>query len=437
MGLIQLQNVTKEFGSLRVLDGVSVELHSGRITGIVGPNGAGKTTLFRMISGELEPDLGTVTKSRDLKVGYLTQEPTLNSDATLHDEVLSVFEGLLAIEHRMQQLSEEISHKHDSGDVSELMEQYDRLSAQFEAAGGYAHEQRLEEVLGGLGFSMEDRKLPVSALSGGQRCRAALAKLLLQDHNMLLLDEPTNHLDIDAVRWLEKFLAGHHGGAVIISHDRYLMDRVTDRIIEVDKRRLTPYSGNYSNYIETKERNRLSNERQFQKDKDFIEKERAFIAKHMAGQRTKEAQGRQKRLERRLRNGEFVTEVESQRRHVKFEFDEGGALGGEILRVEGLAKSYDGKHLFRDMGFQIHSGQRLGITGPNGTGKSTLIKILQGIVPEDSGTFEWHPRVSVAYFAQDAKALTGAVHAGQRLLRRQRRIPGLGRSFARSRTHSS
>ncbi|MCA9249732.1 MAG: ABC-F family ATP-binding cassette domain-containing protein [Phycisphaerae bacterium] len=429
MGLIQLQNVTKEFGSLRVLDGVSVELHSGRITGIVGPNGAGKTTLFRMISGELEPDLGTVTKSRDLKVGYLTQEPTLNSDATLHDEVLSVFEGLLAIEHRMQQLSEEISHKHDSGDVSELMEQYDRLSAQFEAAGGYAHEQRLEEVLGGLGFSMEDRKLPVSALSGGQRCRAALAKLLLQDHNMLLLDEPTNHLDIDAVRWLEKFLAGHHGGAVIISHDRYLMDRVTDRIIEVDKRRLTPYSGNYSNYIETKERNRLSNERQFQKDKDFIEKERAFIAKHMAGQRTKEAQGRQKRLERRLRNGEFVTEVESQRRHVKFEFDEGGALGGEILRVEGLAKSYDGKHLFRDMGFQIHSGQRLGITGPNGTGKSTLIKILQGIVPEDSGTFEWHPRVSVAYFAQDAKALTG----DHSLIKEMQLIrPGISEGDARS-----
>ncbi len=408
MGVIQLQNVTKEFGSLRVLEGISVEFHSGRITGIVGPNGAGKTTLFRMISGELEPDLGTVTKSRDLKVGYLTQDPTLRSDATLHDEVLSVFEGLLAIEHRMHKLSEEIAHQHDSDGVGELMEQYDKLNAQFEAAGGYAHEQRLEEVLGGLGFSIEDRSLPVSALSGGQKCRAALAKLLLQDHNMLLLDEPTNHLDIDAVRWLEKFLAGHHGGAVIISHDRYLMDRVTNRIVEVDKRRVTSYSGNYSTYIDTKERNRLSAERQFSKDKDFIEKERAFINKHMAGQRTKEAQGRQKRLERRLRNGEFVTEVESKRRDVKFEFDEGSTLGGEILRVEELAKSFDGKDLFRDMGFLIEAGQRLGITGPNGTGKSTLIKILQGMVPASGGTFEWNPKVSVAYFAQEAKALTGS-----------------------------
>jgi ATP-binding cassette subfamily F protein 3 len=429
MGLIQLQNVTKEFGSLRVLDGISAEFHSGRITGIVGPNGAGKTTLFRLISGELDPDLGTVTKSRDLKVGYLTQDPTLRSDATLHDEVLSVFEGLLAIEQRMQRLSEEIAHQHESDGVGELMEQYDRLNAQFETAGGYAHEQRLEEVLGGLGFSIEDRKLPVSALSGGQKCRAALAKLLLQDHNMLLLDEPTNHLDIDAVRWLEKFLAGHRGGAVIISHDRYLMDRVTDRIVEVDKKRLTSYPGNYSNYIETKERNRLSAERQFSKDKDFITKERAFIAKHMAGQRTKEAQGRQKRLERRLRNGEFVTEVASKKRTVKFEFDEGGVLGGEVMRAEELAKSYDGKDLFRDMSFQIEAGQRLGITGPNGTGKSTLVKILQGLVPATGGSFEWNPKVSVAYFAQDAKALTGS----HPLIREMQIIrPGITEGEARS-----
>ncbi|NOX57757.1 MAG: ABC-F family ATP-binding cassette domain-containing protein, partial [Planctomycetes bacterium] len=228
MGSIQVQNVTKQFGSLTVLDGVSVEFHSGRITGIVGPNGAGKTTLFRMMTGQLDPDLGTVTKSRDIRVGYLTQEPNLRSDATLHDEVASVFDGLLAIERRMHVVSDKIAERHAHPDLPDLMSQYDRLNAEFESAGGYAHEQRMEEVLGGLGFSQSDRGLPISVLSGGQKCRVALAKLLLQDHSMLLLDEPTNHLDIDAVRWLERFLAGHRGGAVIISHDRYLMDRVAD-----------------------------------------------------------------------------------------------------------------------------------------------------------------------------------------------------------------
>ena len=208
-----------------MLEDVSLELIAGETVGLVGPNGAGKTTIFRLICGEFPPDLGTITRSRGTQIGYLRQEPDVSLDRTLHDEVGSVFADLLALEARLHELSERIAEAHDHPSLPELMAQYDRVNSQFIAAGGHTFEARLNEILGGLGFSKSDGTKPMSVLSGGQKCRAALAKLLLEDRELLLLDEPTNHLDIDAVRWLEKFLSGHRGGAVIISHDRFLLDR--------------------------------------------------------------------------------------------------------------------------------------------------------------------------------------------------------------------
>ncbi|MBL8880782.1 MAG: ABC-F family ATP-binding cassette domain-containing protein [Phycisphaerales bacterium] len=408
MGLIRLQNVNKQFGERLLLDDVTLELNSSQRVGLVGPNGAGKTTLFKLIAGITQPDSGAVTVSRGMKVGYLPQDPEVGLDRTLHDEVLSAFADILAIEERMHEISDRISHTPPGAAQDDLMREYDRTNARFVAAGGYSFEQRLGEILGGLGFTESDYSLPMTALSGGQKCRAALAKLLLDDSEFLLLDEPTNHLDIDAVRWLERFLVNHHGGAVIISHDRYLLDRVADCIIELDQARFFSFPGNYSNYIKTRDVRRLTQVREFEKDQEFIAKEREFIARHMGSQRTAEAKGRLTRLERRIADGEFVLEKPAERGKVRFTFDgaDPGLLAGrDIVEASGLAKKYDSKQLFTELTLRVAAGQRLGITGPNGTGKTTLLRILLDRVKPDAGEVRWNPKASIGYFAQDAADL--------------------------------
>lgn len=408
MGLIRLQNVTKQVAERVVLDDVTLEISTSERIGLVGPNGAGKTTLFKLVAGLLSPDVGTVTLSRGLEVGYLPQEPQVGAERTLHDEVLSVFADVLALEERMHALSDQMSITPPGPALHDLMQQYDKATARFDAAGGYGFEQRLDEILTGLGFSPTDRKLPMHALSGGQKCRAALAKLLLKDSDFLLLDEPTNHLDIDAVRWLEKFLANHAGGAVIISHDRYLLDRVASRILELDNARVRSYPGNYSAFAETRDLRRLTQVREFEKDREFIEKERAFIAKHMGSQRTAEAKGRLTRLERRIAAGEFVLEKPQERDPVRLRFDGATdelAEGATVVEASGLSKRYGDKTLFADLSLRVAAEHRLGITGPNGTGKSTLLKILLDLVEPDEGEHRLGAKARVGYFAQESNEL--------------------------------
>lgn len=408
MGLIQIQKVRKQLGGRVVLDELSLDLHSGEKVGLIGANGAGKTTLFKLITGALKPDWGTVTISRGLEVGYLPQEPQVEAGRTLHDEVLSAFAEVLEFEQKLHEISERMATTPAGGALDELMERYDRTNAEFVTAGGYSYEQRLEAILHGLGFSPGDYSKSMGVLSGGQKCRAALAKLLLAESQFLLLDEPTNHLDIDAVRWLEKFLAGHRGGAVIISHDRYLLDRVADRIVEIEHGRVKSYPGNYSAYVEQRDVQRLTQERQFEKDRAFIEKERAFIQRHMGSQRTAEARGRRTRLERRTKSGEFTLERPGEQRKVsiRFEDDDGPSLAGrDVLEIGGLAKAYGDHRLFSELSLKVEAEQRLGITGPNGTGKSTLLKIAMGQISADEGTHRFAPKATVGYFAQDTTEL--------------------------------
>ena len=405
MATVAVQNVTKQFGTQIVLSDITLDLHNGEIVGLVGANGSGKTTLFRLIAGELRPDQGTVTTARGTQIGLLRQEPDIRLERTLHDEVGSVFAELLAMEDKLHALSDEMAVCEEPGKLDGLMDAYERINARFITAGGHQFETRLNEILGGLGFAMSDYTLPMSALSGGQKCRASLAKLLLGDRSFLLLDEPTNHLDIDAVRWLEKFLTGHHGGAVVISHDRYLLDRLCQRIIEVDRRRVTSYPGNYSNYVQTRERRLLTQERQFEKDAAFIQKEQAFIAKHMAGQRTKEAQGRRTRLTRRMAAGEFETESPTARRQAKIKFEKVDAQRGTVLRCDELAMAYGENRLFSDLTFQVQPGQRLGITGPNGTGKTTLLNVIVGKTAADAGTVTIGSQLSLGYYEQEHAGL--------------------------------
>ncbi len=413
MGVIRLQNVTKQFGGQVVLNDVTLDLHTGETAALIGANGVGKTTLFKLIAGMYPPDLGTVTLSKGLEVGYLPQEPDVPEGTTLRQAVSEAFSHLLELERKLHDLSHEMAALHDDPRLADLMAEYDRTNARFEVAGGYSFEQRLGEVLGGLGFKPSDYEQPIATLSGGQKCRAALAKLLLRDAQYLLLDEPTNHLDIDAVRWLEKFLAGHHGGALIISHDRYLLDRLAERTIDVQAgtngARITSYPGNYSNYVKTRDVRILTQQRQYEQDKAYIEKERDYIQRYIAGQRTKTVQGRQKRLERRIADGEFVLEKPTeQRRQVKLDFgelDRHAERSREIVRVDDLHKQYDDKVLFTGLTLDLWTGQRLGITGPNGTGKTTLLRILLGQVAAEAGKLRIDPTARVGYFAQQPEDL--------------------------------
>jgi len=408
LGVVNVQNVTKQFGTQIVLQDISFELIAGETVGLVGPNGAGKTTLFRLICGEFAPDLGTVTRARGTQIGYLKQEPDVSLDRTLHDEVGIVFADLLALESRLHELAEKIAHAHDHPSLPDLMALYDRVNSQFIAAGGHTFETRMNEILGGLGFSKEDWTRPVSVLSGGQKCRAALAKLLLEDRELLLLDEPTNHLDIDAVRWLEKFLIGHRGGAVIISHDRFLLDKLCMRILELENRTVTSFSGNYSRYAESKALRDITRQREFEKHAEFIAREREYVARYGAGQRARQAKGRKTRLERQLAAGEFVTDSPTTRSSMKLQFgrDENRNLGGTTLRVDDLSMQFpESEMLFDRVSFQVRSGERIAITGPNGTGKTTLLRILMGEFPPSAGAFEFTRGLSIGYYSQDHRGL--------------------------------
>lgn len=411
MALVSVQNVTKQFGTQVVLDGLSLDLHAGETVGLVGANGSGKTTLFRLIAGEIEPDLGDIIRTRNQAIGLLKQEPDICLTRTLHDEVASVFADLLHLEEKLHLLSEAMASCGDDQRLPQLMDNYERINARFISQGGHSMETRLNEILGGLGFSPEDFKLPMAVLSGGQKCRVALAKLLLQDRRLLLLDEPTNHLDIDAVRWLETYLANHDGAVILISHDRYLLDRLCTRVIELERGKASSFPGNYSNYAQTRERRDLTQQRQLEKDSEFIRKERAFIAKHMGSQRTKEAKGRRTRLERRLRHGEFVTDAPRRKRRLNLGFSsEKGKRARntgltEVLRCEGLAMRFDNNVLFTDLTFQGYAGQRLGITGPNGSGKTTLLKNMLGQTPPTDGMVTLDPDLTIGYYAQEHVAL--------------------------------
>ena len=406
MSALELQGVSKQYGTQIVLDDVSLVVHPNERIGLIGANGAGKTTLFRIMAGLLPPDLGQVICGRRVSIGMLHQEPSVDAANTLHDEVVSVFSELSDLEHRIQEVSDRLARAAEAGEsVESLMAEFDRLHHRFDAAGGHAIQVRTNEILGGLGFTQEDHARSIGQLSGGQRCRAALAKLLLQDKDLLLLDEPTNHLDIDAVRWLEKFLCQHAGSAIIISHDRYLLDRLCTRIVELERRSVFSYPGNYSRFAETKNLRLLSEERQFEKDKAFIKKEQAFIAKHMAGQRTKEAQGRRKRLERRLAADEFVTETAASSSAMRLTFGDGNTTGSDFIRCDDLGMAFDDKRLFSGLSFQVPPGERLAITGPNGTGKTTLFRIIMGELEPVSGTLDIPPSLRIGYYAQEGKHL--------------------------------
>ena len=399
MSLLVATGLAKAFGALDVFEGVDLRVEAGDRIGFVGANGAGKTTVLRILAGVDSPTAGDVARKRGLTVGYLPQDPPPASDLTLHAAMLQVFAqlqdqaaALREMEHRLAGAAHDGSDGYDG-----LLEAYGHAQAAFEVAGGYDYETRIRQVLGGLGFNEDQHEKPLAHLSGGERTRALLAQLILQETDVLLLDEPTNHLDLEAVEWLEETLLHWRGGLVVVAHDRYFLDKVANRIWDMNFGRLETYRGNYSSFRVQKEM-RLDRQRtEWESQQEFIEKTEEFIRRNLAGQRTKEAQGRRTRLERFLRD-EALDRPQDQQQ-IRLGLTTQIRSGDLVLATKNLAVGYD-RPLFYAEDTEIRRGDRVALIGPNGAGKTTLLKTILGDLSPLHGKVRFGASVEVAYLAQ-------------------------------------
>ena len=398
MSLVRLDHITKSYDPYLILDDVSVAIERGDRIGLIGKNGSGKTTLTEIIAGIIQEFKGSVFTSRGLRIGYLSQEPNLNPTCTLRQEVLKVFRNQQNLEDEMLQLSERMEHEENP----ELIDEYANLQEQHERMGGYDYEHQISRTLSGLGFGANDFHLKTRMLSGGQKSRAALAKLLLEKPDLLLLDEPTNHLDIKAIEWLENFLNSEYDGAVlIVSHDRYFLDRVARKIWELDDHRIKLYRGNYTKYLEIKCLEVLEQERNYANQQRFIAHEEEFIQRNIAGQRTREAQGRQKllnRIERVEKPGHNLRSM-----GIRFTPDTRG--GDDILQCRDLEMRYGDKMVFRNLNIEVYRRDVVGIIGHNGAGKTTLFRLILGGLEPTDGQLKIGANLHFGYYDQELKGL--------------------------------
>jgi ATP-binding cassette subfamily F protein 3 len=393
-----LSNVRHGYGTKIVLDGATVGIEAGEKVGLVGRNGGGKSTLMKIIAGILTADAGSVQMQRGARIGYLSQDPQLDPTDTLRHAAARAFAELDRLHREMEQLYERMATA-QGAELEQMLKRQSRLEEEMERAGGYAIDHRIDETLHGLGFTDDQFGIPVTSLSGGQRARVGLARLLLEQPDLLLLDEPTNHLDIVGRKWLEHFLADEYPGAVlVVSHDRRLLDYVVNRIVEVDQGRVLEYPGNYADFLSLRRERLLNSQRVFDKQQDKIRSEQQYIMKYKAGQRAKQARGRQTRLERFQRDEVRERPVELDA--MNLELPKAPRVGDHVLRAAGLSKAYDRKVLFQNLDLAIAPGDRVGIVGPNGAGKTTLVRALLGDLEPDAGELKVSPQLSVGYFRQ-------------------------------------
>ncbi|MCY4553929.1 MAG: ABC-F family ATP-binding cassette domain-containing protein [Candidatus Poribacteria bacterium] len=398
MSLIRLENVTKLYDPDLILDDISVSIEHGDRIGLIGRNGTGKTTLIKIITGMLANFKGKVVSAKGLRIGYLSQEPDLARDCTLRQEMLKVFEERRALEDEMLLLAEEM----ETQEARYLLAAYARIQEQHERLGGYDYEHQVNRILGGLGFAESDFNLPIRVLSGGQKSRATLAKLLLEAPDLLLFDEPTNHLDIRGIEWLENYLNIEYNGAVlVVSHDRYFLDKVVRKVWELAEHQIKIFRGNYSKYVETKSVEKLVGARAFKKQQAFIEHEEEFIRLNIAGQRTREAQGRRKKLARLER----VEKPKADARTLKLNFTPETRGGNDILRCKNVGKAFGEKAIFKDLNFEVYRGDVVGIVGANGTGKTTLFRMILGEESATEGEMWVGPTLKFGYYTQELEGL--------------------------------
>ncbi len=392
--LFRLSDVHKNYGSQDVLRGTSFQINPGEHIGLVGRNGAGKTTIFRLVSGEETPDKGDVSKMRALRLGLLAQHVHFAPGVTVHEAALGAFGELQNIEHEMHELEHRMA---DAGDeLDAILERYSVLQERFEMEGGFAYAAKAENILQGLGFDREMWTMDTAHLSGGQQNRLGLVRLLLVEPDILLLDEPTNHLDVNGVEWLEEFLQSYQSAYVVISHDRYFLDRTCRRIIELENGRANNYVGNYSDFLVEREERREIQRRAYENQQHLISKTEDFIRRNLAGQKTKQAKSRRTMLQRLER----VDAVRHDQSSGNFKLNGVERTGNNVLMVEDLAVGYATLELARDVNFTLHRGECLGLIGANGSGKTTFLKTILGKIEPLAGETRWGTKVNIGYYAQ-------------------------------------
>ncbi len=398
MALASLSNIEKTFGDRVIFKDLNLIVDRGERLGLIGDNGAGKSTIFKMLTGQLKPDLGTVVVNKGTKVGHLTQDPVFDQNNTVMDEAELAFAEL----HRLAHLLRDLEHKMaevEGDELEKVLEKYQDVQHDFDLAGGYAWTHKLEATLLGVGLGRDTWEQSVGSLSGGQKSRLALAKILIAAPDLLLLDEPTNHLDLTAIEWLENYLLQYDGAAIIISHDRYLLDRLATRIAWLTRSQINSYPGSYSAFETQRELHELSQQRAFEKQQADIDKQDEFVRRFKAGQRARQAKGREKRLNALLSSDKMIDAVtKSAHIHVSIQTDQ--RAGDRVLAVKELSKGFENNKLWKDLKFEVARGERIGIIGPNGAGKSTLLKVLLAEMDADSGVIKWGSNLNVGYYDQ-------------------------------------
>ena len=401
--ILSCNNITKTFGTDTILSDCSFHIEEREKAAIVGPNGAGKSTLLKIIMGRLPADDGTVTISKDKTLGYLAQHQNLSSDGTIYDELLSVKKDIIALEEKIRETEQQM--KNATGEqLDTLLDQYTKMNHQFELENGYAYQSEIVGVLKGLGFTEDDFSLPVSTLSGGQKTRVALGKLLLSKPDIILLDEPTNHLDMESIRWLENYLLGYNGSVIIVAHDRYFLDRIVTKIIEIENTHVTVFSGNYTAYADKKKilrnmqlKEYLNQQREIKHQQEVITKLKQFNREKSI----KRAESREKMLDKL----EVVDKPAEINDKMNIELNPSVISGNDVLSVSHLSKAFDDNTLFTDISFDIKRGERVALIGNNGTGKTTILKIINDILPADSGEIKLGSKVTIGYYDQEHHVL--------------------------------
>ena len=401
--ILSCQGISKSFGEKVILNDASFHIEEREKAALIGNNGAGKTTLLRIIMNEISADSGQVVLMKDKKIGYLAQYQDVSGHRTVYEELLTTKQYIIDMEDRMRAI--EVQMKNASGEeLDRLMNTYTRLTHEFELENGYAYKSELMGVLKGLGFTDEDFAKQVETLSGGQKTRVALGKLLISKPDILLLDEPTNHLDMESISWLETYLLNYPGAVFIVSHDRYFLDKVVTKVIEIDAAQVRMYSGNYSAYAEKKAQLRDAQYKAYLNQQRDIKHQEAVIVKLKSFNREKSirrAESREKMLGK-IQRIEKPTEVQSQ---MRLSLEPRVVSGNDVLTVEELSKSFPEQTLFTDISFQIKRGERVALIGNKGTGKTTMLKILNDLIPADSGTFSLGSKVQIGYYDQEHHVL--------------------------------
>ena len=401
--ILACQNISKSFGEHIVLKNASFHIEDREKAAIVGINGAGKSTLLKIIMNEIPSDEGHTVVTRGKTIGYLAQHQEMTSGNTIFDELLTIKQDVLDLETRIRQI--ELSMKHKEGDeLQELMDSYTRLSHEFEQKNGYAWKSEITGVLKGLGFDQEDFGKKVDTLSGGQKTRVSLGKLLLSGPDIIMLDEPTNHLDMNSITWLETFLMNYQGAVIIVSHDRYFLNRVVTKIIEIDQGNVTSFSGNYTDYARKKTMLREARMQAYLNQQKEIRHQEEVIAKLKSFNREKSVRRAESR-EKMLEKIDVLEKPAEVRADMRISLEPHIVSGSDVLTVEGLSKAFPTQTLFTDLNFEIKRGERVALIGSNGTGKTTILKILNNVLPADSGKFRLGSNVQIGYYDQEHHVL--------------------------------